>query len=195
MHKAVAGLIGKRGLLAAIAVVTVASTTVLAVDHTQLEDRLSGYQYLSPEIRALQDDDSLNPGMAILALGEQIWNSVEGAAEKSCGDCHFDAEDRMWRVAARFPKYIENIPGFGAIVGLEEQINWMRVRKMEAEPYAYKGERDVGESRHTSRINRGCRPNGSRHQGNLLCALAGPRPFRRDARGASLKRQAYPTMG
>ena len=140
MHKAVAGLVGKRGLLAAIAVVTVASTTVLAVDHTQLEDRLSGYQYLSPEIRALQDDDSLNPGMAILALGEQIWNSVEGAAEKSCGDCHFDAEDRMWRVAARFPKYVENIPGFGAIVGLEEQINWMRVRKMEAEPYAYESE-------------------------------------------------------
>ena len=46
----------------------------------------------------------------------------------------------MWRVAARFPKYIENIPGFGAIVGLEEQINWMRIRKMEAEPYAYESD-------------------------------------------------------
>ena len=97
MHKAVAGLIGKRGLLAAIAVVTVASTTVLAVDHTQLEDRLSGYQYLSPEIRALQDGDSLNPGMAILALGEQIWNSVEGAAEKSCGF----RTDHRYRLARR----------------------------------------------------------------------------------------------
>ncbi|MBT4710439.1 MAG: sulfur oxidation c-type cytochrome SoxA [Alphaproteobacteria bacterium] len=135
-----AGLIPKRALLAAIAVVTVASTSVLAVDHTKLDGRMSGYQYLTPEIQALQDDDSLNPGMTVLALGEELWNKVEGAAEKSCGDCHFDAEDRMWKIAARYPKYLENIPGFGEIVGLEEQINWMRERKMEAEPYAYESD-------------------------------------------------------
>ncbi|MBT5859974.1 MAG: sulfur oxidation c-type cytochrome SoxA [Alphaproteobacteria bacterium] len=140
MHKSVAGLIPKRALLAAIAVVTVASTSVLAVDHTKLDGRMSGYQYLTPEIQALQDDDSLNPGMTVLALGEELWNKVEGAAEKSCGDCHFDAEDRMWKIAARYPKYLENIPGFGEIVGLEEQINWMRERKMEAEPYAYESD-------------------------------------------------------
>jgi L-cysteine S-thiosulfotransferase len=140
VHKSVAGLIPKRALLAAIAVVTVASTSVLAVDHTKLDGRMSGYQYLTPEIQALQDDDSLNPGMTVLALGEELWNKVEGAAEKSCGDCHFDAEDRMWKIAARYPKYLENIPGFGEIVGLEEQINWMRERKMEAEPYAYESD-------------------------------------------------------
>lgn len=145
MSEATAGRSGKRAtsvpLLAVVAAVAIGISSVLAHDHNQAGGRQSGYLYLDAEIRALQDDDALNPGLDALALGKTLWETVEGAENHSCAECHKDAEERMWRIAAGYPKYEQpKYPEIGVIIGLEERINQMRVEKMKAAPFAYESE-------------------------------------------------------
>jgi len=48
----------------------------------------SGFDYATPGIRAMQADDSANPGMLWVAQGLALWNRTAGSAGKSCADCH-----------------------------------------------------------------------------------------------------------
>src|SRR5262249_32680771 len=54
-------------------------------------DRRSGYDDMSRETKAMQDDDTANPGMLAVLDGEALWNRKVGAANRSCADCHGDA--------------------------------------------------------------------------------------------------------
>ena len=62
-------------------------------------------EFLAPETRAMQDDDTANPGMLGVLDGEALWNRKAGSTEKSCSDCHDDARVSMKGVAARYPAY------------------------------------------------------------------------------------------
>src|SRR4051812_19476511 len=54
-------------------------------------ERRSGYSFMTPDTRTMQDDDTANPGMLGVLDGEKLWNRKAGAADKSCADCHNDA--------------------------------------------------------------------------------------------------------
>ena len=41
----------------------------------EVDGRRSGYLYLGAQIRALQDDDFLNPGIFAVERGEELWNA------------------------------------------------------------------------------------------------------------------------
>ncbi len=69
------------------------------------EDRRSGFDFLGPETRAMQEDDTLNPGMLWVLDGEELWRRPAGAAQLSCADCHGDARRGMRGVAARYPAF------------------------------------------------------------------------------------------
>jgi L-cysteine S-thiosulfotransferase len=97
-------------------------------------DRRSGYTFMGPETRAMQDDDTANPGMLGVLDGEALWNRKTGSAEKSCADCHDDARHSMKGVAARYPAYDKTL---GRPVNLEQRINLCRVRHQDATPFAY----------------------------------------------------------
>jgi sulfur-oxidizing protein SoxA len=97
-------------------------------------DRRSGYTFMGPETRAMQDDDTANPGMLGVLDGEALWNRKTGSAEKSCADCHDDARRSMKGVAARYPAYDKTL---GRPVNLEQRINLCRVRHQDATPFAY----------------------------------------------------------
>ncbi len=56
-----------------------------------LSERKSGYDFMTPETRAMQDDDTTNPAMLWVLDGEALWNRKAGDAQKSCADCHGDA--------------------------------------------------------------------------------------------------------
>ena len=43
-------------------------------------ERRSGYDFMSRETRAMQDDDSANPGLLWVLEGEGLWNRKTGAA-------------------------------------------------------------------------------------------------------------------
>src|SRR5262249_37791377 len=70
-----------------------------------LADRKSGYEFRARETRAMQDDDTANPGMLWVLDGEALWRRKEGSAAKSCADCHGDARASMKGVAARYPAF------------------------------------------------------------------------------------------
>jgi len=60
-----------------------------------LDERRSSYDLMSPETKAMQDEDTANPGMLAVLDGEALWRTKAGAAGKSCSDCHGDAKDSM----------------------------------------------------------------------------------------------------
>ena len=90
---------------------------------------VSGYHYMGEQVRALQDDDFLNPGMFAVERGAELWSSVEGTAGRSCASCHGDATRSMRGVAARYPAYV---PKLGRLVNLEHLINEERTKRMGA---------------------------------------------------------------
>ena len=97
-------------------------------------ERRSGYDFMAPDTRAIQDDDTANPGMLWVLDGEALWKRREGNAGKSCADCHGDADNSMKGVAARYPAFDKTL---GRPVDLEQRINLERTRHQEAPPFAY----------------------------------------------------------
>ena len=98
------------------------------------EQRRSGYSFMSPDTKAMQDDESANPGMLFALDGEGLWNTKVGAAGKACADCHGDANESMKGVAARFPAFDK---ARGHPVNLEQRINLCRANHQQASPLAY----------------------------------------------------------
>jgi sulfur-oxidizing protein SoxA len=97
-------------------------------------ERRSGYDFMAPDTRAIQDDDTSNPGMLWVLDGEVLWKRKEGNAGKSCADCHGDADNSMKGVAARYPAFDKTL---GRPVDLEQRINLERTQHQEAPPFAY----------------------------------------------------------
>jgi sulfur-oxidizing protein SoxA len=95
-----------------------------------LSELQSGENFATPETRAIQDDDFLNPAFLWVEEGERAWNTVEGAAGKSCASCHQDATESMKGVRARYPAYSAK---HGRVLTLEQRINDCRTQRMQAE--------------------------------------------------------------
>jgi sulfur-oxidizing protein SoxA len=94
-----------------------------------LPERKSGYDFMGRETRAMQDDDTANPGMLWVLDGEALWNRKDGDANKSCADCHGDARMSMKGVAARYPSYDA---ARGILLDLEARINLSRTEHQKA---------------------------------------------------------------
>jgi sulfur-oxidizing protein SoxA len=98
-----------------------------------IDKRRSGYQDMGPSLQAMQDDDTANPAMLFVQLGEQLWSQPAGTAGKACADCHGAASASMKAVAARYPA----IPaGAASPVDLEGCINLCRTTHQQAEAFA-----------------------------------------------------------
>jgi L-cysteine S-thiosulfotransferase len=107
--------------------------TVCAAEIPQSERR-SGYSFMTPDTKAMQDDDTANPGMLWVLDGEALWNRKAGAAGKACADCHNDASASMKGVAARYPAFDKTLD---RPVDLEQRINLCRTNHQQATPLAY----------------------------------------------------------
>ncbi|MCQ0989299.1 sulfur oxidation c-type cytochrome SoxA [Jiella marina] len=94
----------------------------------------SGWLYREPETRSMEMDSFENPGMLNVERGEEIWNTVEGEAGKSCASCHNEASESMKGVGAHYPKWNANA---GKPINIELQINACRENQMKAEPYKF----------------------------------------------------------
>jgi sulfur-oxidizing protein SoxA len=100
---------------------------------------VSGYEFMEPATRELQDDDFLNPAFFLVEAGQTLWNGdwpgVEGVT-RSCASCHGDPES-LRGAATRYPKYDEAALG---LVNLELKINGEIVDKLGAKPLAYESD-------------------------------------------------------
>jgi L-cysteine S-thiosulfotransferase len=97
-------------------------------------ERRSGTSFMTPDTKAIQDDDTANPGMLWALEGEELWTKKDGTNERACADCHDDARISMKGVAARYPAFDREL---GRPVDLEQRVNLCRARHQQAQPFAY----------------------------------------------------------
>jgi len=117
-----------------------------------LDQRRSSYADMTPENKAMQDEDSSNPGMLAVLDGGALWNAKAGALGKSCADCHGDAAESMKGVAARFPAF--NQSG-GRPIDLEQRINLSRTQDQKAQPLAFESKEMLALSAYVAMQSRG----------------------------------------
>jgi L-cysteine S-thiosulfotransferase len=98
------------------------------------DERRSGYSFMGPDTRAMQDDDTSNPGVLFVLDGETLWKKKLGSADKACADCHGEARDSMKGVAARYPAFDKAL---GRPVTLDQRINLCRANHQQATPLPY----------------------------------------------------------
>jgi L-cysteine S-thiosulfotransferase len=116
----------RRVIALAVALMTIASALNADIP---LAKRRSSYDQMSATTRAMQDDDTSNPGMLWVLDGEAFWRAKAGSAARACADCHGDASQSMKGVAARYPAFSVNR---AAPINLEGQINICRTEQQHA---------------------------------------------------------------
>ncbi|MCA6121046.1 sulfur oxidation c-type cytochrome SoxA [Bradyrhizobium sp. WSM 1704] len=134
-----------------IAILAALAGTALATEIPQA-DRRSGYSFMGPDSRAMQDDDTSNPGMLWVLDGETLWKRKAGTAGKACGDCHSDARVSMKGVAARYPTFDKAL---GKPVDLEGRINLCRSNHQQAPPLAYESRELLALTAYVAQQSRG----------------------------------------
>jgi L-cysteine S-thiosulfotransferase len=106
----------------------------LAASEIRQAERRSGFSFMTPDTKAIQNDDTSNPGMLWVLDGEAVWKNNANVTGKSCADCHNEASASMKGVAARYPAFDQAL---GRPVDLEQRINLCRVRHQQATPLPY----------------------------------------------------------
>lgn len=114
------------------------------------DKRRSGYQDMGAALQKMQDDDSANPGMLFVQLGQQLWERPAGVAGKACADCHAIAD--MKGVAVRYPAIARN--GHKPL-DLEGRIGLCRSEHQKAEPLALESRELLSLAAYVARQSRG----------------------------------------
>jgi sulfur-oxidizing protein SoxA len=92
-------------------ILAVAALSAPVAAEIPLAERRSGYEFMSRETRAMQDDEITGPAVLWLLDGEALWGKL------GCAGCHGDARNSMKGVAARYPALVE-----GKLLNLEQRI-------------------------------------------------------------------------
>ena len=112
------------------------STKVDAPADSPFTELYSGWRFRTPETQALQTDDFDNPGFVYVELAEEIWETPDGASQKSCADCHGGVES-LEGLRAQMPKWNE---AASAPWTLEDWINWSREEHQQADPWKWESQ-------------------------------------------------------
>lgn len=128
-------------VLGAGAALIVGCTAAVLTKESTTNAVRSGYSWAEPETQAIQNDDFENPAFLWVDYGADLWSTADGGANKSCENCHGDAEDSMKGVGATYPKYYG--PS-GKLINLELRINECRKNNMKAKPYKYESRELLG---------------------------------------------------
>lgn len=87
---------------------------------TLADEVKSGYEFIKPSTRAMQDDDFENPGMLAVERGMELFNEKQANAGKACSDCHgAEGEKLDTKSIARYPVYDSKT---GEIITLQRRI-------------------------------------------------------------------------
>ena len=141
-------------LLAVIGHLVASDSTLgraLAAD-IPLAERRSAYAQMAPETRAMQDEDTSNPGMLWVLDGEALWRAKAGATNRACADCHGDAAASMRGVAARHPAFDAKL---NAPLDLAGRINSCRTERQQALALAFESRELLGLAAYVARQSRG----------------------------------------
>ena len=114
------------------------------------DQRRTGYQDMSPALQKMEDDDSANPGLLFVQMGETLWREKAGSAGKACADCHADGS--MKGAAARYPAIP---PKADKPVDLEGRIELCRIENQKAPALRQEGEELLALSAYVAQQSRG----------------------------------------
>jgi sulfur-oxidizing protein SoxA len=107
---------------------------LLLVVNAQAESPRSGYTYLKPDTRAMQDDDFANPGMVAVEQGAGLF-AQPGKNGKHCASCHGnEGEDFSLSSLASYPVYSEAAQG---PLTLRNRIRGCWTEKLDQPPLKY----------------------------------------------------------
>jgi sulfur-oxidizing protein SoxA len=137
--------------LLATTALTLLAGTAFSGEIPQAERR-SGYDFMSRETRAMQDDDATNPGMLGVLEGGGLWAHKAGTAGRACADCHGEARASMKGVAARYPAFDATVK---RPVNLEQRINLCRTERQQAPPLVYESRELLALTAYVARHSRG----------------------------------------
>ncbi|MGB5179272.1 MAG: sulfur oxidation c-type cytochrome SoxA [Gammaproteobacteria bacterium] len=120
--------IKKTSLLVCICLLACPATAALA------GEAKSGYDYIKPASRAMQDDDFENPGMLAVERGQGLFNNRQQDADRACAECHSqDGAKLNAKNIARYPVFSE---AGGEIVTLQKRISRCREAATGSKPLA-----------------------------------------------------------
>jgi L-cysteine S-thiosulfotransferase len=139
-----------RKVAAAFSVLVMAAVAIAA--EIPRAERRSGYELMGRDTRAMQDDDTANPGQLSVLEGASLWAHKAGAAGRACADCHGDARESMKGVAARYPAFDA---ARGRPVDLEQRINVCRVERQQAPALAWESRELLALTAYVARQSRG----------------------------------------
>lgn len=155
-----------------------AVSSIAIAEEIPLNERRSGFDFMSRETQAMQRDDTANPGMLFIQEGEALWVRKAGTANRSCGDCHGDAPSSMRGVAARYPAYSaeQSRP-----IDLQGRINLCRESRQNAAAFRWESQELLALTAYVAHQSRGM----------PVAPLADERltPFRERGRALFLRRQ------
>ena len=127
-----------------LAAAVIAAVTTAAVVEITPADRRSGYDFAGPETRAMQDDDTANPGMLEVLQGETLWAAKAGArspARSRRADNRCRTEHQR---AAAFTGESEDLVALAAFVAYQSRGVPIAVQDTaELQPFLRFGERAV----------------------------------------------------
>lgn len=130
----------------------------------------SGYDFLTPESQALQDDDFANPGMLWVETGIALWGEANSAGQ-SCASCHDEAA--MQGVAARYPAWSDEL---GRVINLEQRINYERETRLGLPALDYESEALLGMTAYLGNLSKGL-PIAVQVDGEAAASFARGREF------------------
>jgi L-cysteine S-thiosulfotransferase len=140
-------------LARAIVIVTLGGVaSPIAAGEIAADQRRSGYDLMSHETQAMQDDDTSNPGMLWVLDGEALWHLKTGAADKACADCHGEASTSMKGIAARYPAFDAER---GRALDLMQRINLCRNKHQNATSLPYESKELLALTAYVARQSRG----------------------------------------
>ncbi len=158
------------GLVAVIAIAFAGNTqaddrkSIPAPKGHPLTEIISGLEFRTAETRALQEDDFQNPGYLWVEGGEELWDTVDGKAGKSCANCHGSASESMKTAGAEFPKWNDELK---KPLNLEQQINQCRTDRMEAKPFKWKSKELLGMTAFVRNQSKGVPVNVALDEGDM----------------------------
>ena len=121
--------IGPKNILAIMALLLSFSLNLLAEPFPT-----SGYDFLPDDMKEIQDDDFLNPGMDTVDKGLMHFQDEEYESS-SCANCHGDHGEYLNREKiAGYPRYSEE---HERVITLQEQINLCGIEKLDRFPLEY----------------------------------------------------------
>ena len=98
-----------------------------------LDEIYSGWVFRADETQTLQTDDFDNPGFVFVDTAMDLYEEVDGTADKACSSCHENVED-FKGLRAAMPRVKD-----GKVQTMEEIINNCRTEHMGAKAWKWSG--------------------------------------------------------